>query len=73
MDRIKVTLDNGVADVRLNRADKMNALDPALFTAIAEDSLTAETMEQAALLGSANQIEAARANLEKRAPNWSDP
>ena len=36
MDRIKVTLDNGVADVRLNRADKMNALDLAMFTAIAE-------------------------------------
>ena len=36
MDRIKVTIENGVADVRLNRADKMNALDPAMFTAIAE-------------------------------------
>src|SRR5882724_2494068 len=35
-DRINLTIDNGVADVRLNRADKMNALDPAMFTAIAE-------------------------------------
>jgi enoyl-CoA hydratase/carnithine racemase len=35
-DRVKVTIDNGVADVRLNRADKMNALDPAMFTAITE-------------------------------------
>lgn len=24
-DRVKVTIENGVADVRLNRADKMNA------------------------------------------------
>ena len=33
--RIRVTmLDNGVADVRLNRADKMNALDPAMFDAL---------------------------------------
>jgi enoyl-CoA hydratase/carnithine racemase len=38
-----------------------------------EEQLTAETTEQAALLGSANQIEAVRANLEKRAPNWSNP
>ena len=35
-ERIKVTIENGVADVRLNRADKMNALDPAMFTALAE-------------------------------------
>jgi enoyl-CoA hydratase/carnithine racemase len=35
-DRVKVTIENGVADVRLNRADKMNALDAAMFTAIAE-------------------------------------
>jgi enoyl-CoA hydratase/carnithine racemase len=38
-----------------------------------EEQLTAETTEQAALLGSANQVEAVRANLEKRAPNWSNP
>jgi enoyl-CoA hydratase/carnithine racemase len=30
-DRIKVTMSDGVADVRLNRADKMNALDAAMF------------------------------------------
>jgi enoyl-CoA hydratase/carnithine racemase len=35
-DRIRLTITNGVADVRLNRADKMNALDPAMFKAIAE-------------------------------------
>jgi len=27
---------DGIADVRLDRADKMNALDPAMFRAIAE-------------------------------------
>ena len=27
---------DGIADVRLNRADKMNAFDPAMFRAIAE-------------------------------------
>jgi enoyl-CoA hydratase/carnithine racemase len=30
-DRVKVTMSDGVADVRLNRADKMNALDAAMF------------------------------------------
>ncbi|MDP3852997.1 crotonase/enoyl-CoA hydratase family protein [Phenylobacterium sp.] len=33
-DRIKVELKDGVADVRLTRADKMNALDDAMFSAL---------------------------------------
>jgi enoyl-CoA hydratase/carnithine racemase len=35
-DRVTCTLDGGVADVRLNRPDKRNALDGAMFAAIAE-------------------------------------
>src|SRR5690349_5746939 len=35
-DRVEVTLENGVAHVQLNRPDKMNALDPAMFAAIVE-------------------------------------
>jgi enoyl-CoA hydratase/carnithine racemase len=35
-DRVIVTLENGVADVRLNRADKMNAIDAAMFEALTE-------------------------------------
>jgi enoyl-CoA hydratase/carnithine racemase len=35
-DRIRLTIADGVADVRLNRPNKMNALDPAMFKAIAE-------------------------------------
>jgi enoyl-CoA hydratase/carnithine racemase len=35
-DRIRLTIADGIADVRLNRADKMNALDPAMFQAIAQ-------------------------------------
>lgn len=35
-DRIEIEIDNGVADVRLVRADKMNALDSKMFEAIAE-------------------------------------
>jgi enoyl-CoA hydratase/carnithine racemase len=33
-DRVSITVENHVADVRLIRADKMNALDPAMFQAI---------------------------------------
>ncbi len=35
-DRIQITRDGGVADVRLNRPDKMNALDPAMFEALSQ-------------------------------------
>jgi enoyl-CoA hydratase/carnithine racemase len=35
-DRVSITLNNGVADVRLVRADKMNALDDAMFQALRE-------------------------------------
>lgn len=40
-DRVTITVADQIADVRLARADKMNALDPAMFTAIgaAIDSL----------------------------------
>ena len=33
-DRLSVTISGGVADVRLNRPDKMNALDDAMFEAL---------------------------------------
>lgn len=33
-ERVSVTIDGGVADVRLDRPDKINALDPAMFAAI---------------------------------------
>ncbi len=33
-DRVQVTIEGGVADVRLVRADKMNALDDAMFEAL---------------------------------------
>jgi enoyl-CoA hydratase/carnithine racemase len=35
-ERIKTTITDGVADVRLVRADKMNALDDAMFMALIE-------------------------------------
>ena len=44
-DRVSVAVANQIADVRLTRTDKMNALDPAMFAAIGEaiDSLQHRT------------------------------
>lgn len=43
-DRVTISIDGGVADVRLNRPDKRNALDNAMFSALAEagESLKSE-------------------------------
>lgn len=43
-ERISVERSGGVAEVRLNRPDKMNALDPAMFDALVEvsDELAAD-------------------------------
>lgn len=35
-DRISVTISGGIADVRLNRPEKMNALDQAMFDALVD-------------------------------------
>jgi enoyl-CoA hydratase/carnithine racemase len=35
-DRVKVSMDRGVAEVRLSRPDKLNALDGAMFEALIE-------------------------------------
>jgi enoyl-CoA hydratase/carnithine racemase len=35
-DRVTLTIDDGIADVRFNRPDKRNALDPAMFAGIVE-------------------------------------
>jgi len=44
-DRVSIDLKDGVADVRLIRADKMNALDPAMFEGIIEAGARLEEME----------------------------
>lgn len=51
-DRVTVTMDGGVADVRMNRADKMNALDGAMFAALVEtaDALAADASVRAVVL-----------------------
>ncbi len=42
-DRVTVTIDGGVADVRLVRTDKMNALDDAMFAALIETGIRLKT------------------------------
>jgi enoyl-CoA hydratase/carnithine racemase len=51
-DRVQITVADGVADVRLNRPDKMNALDLAMFRALVEaaDEVRADRRVRAIVL-----------------------
>src|SRR5665811_756300 len=51
-ERVSVTISHGIADVRLVRADKMNALDAAMFEALvaASDRLAGEKGVRAVVL-----------------------
>jgi enoyl-CoA hydratase/carnithine racemase len=51
-DRVAVTIEGGVADVRLNRPDKVNALDGAMFAALVEagEALKADPSVRAVVL-----------------------
>ena len=51
-DRVQITLENGVADVRMVRGDKMNALDDAMFQALidAGEQLRADKSVRAVVL-----------------------
>ena len=42
--RVTISVEDGIADVRLNRPDKMNALDQAMFTGIADAIAKLEAM-----------------------------
>lgn len=51
-DRVTVSVTDGVADVRMNRPDKLNALDGAMFAALAEtgETLAADASVRAVVL-----------------------
>jgi enoyl-CoA hydratase/carnithine racemase len=55
--RVAVDMDDGVADVRLDRPDKLNALDAAMFQALAEtgSGLASETSLRAVVLSGAGR------------------
>ena len=58
-DRVTVTISDGIADVRLDRADKRNALDPAMFDAIAKagnDIVTNREIHAVVLSGNGNSF-----------------
>jgi enoyl-CoA hydratase/carnithine racemase len=77
-DRIAVTITEGVADVRLTRADKMNALDPAMFEALAQtgDRLKTERGVRAVVLSGEGRAFCAgldMGNFQRTADAGSDP
>jgi len=45
-DRVDISVSEGVADVRLVRADKMNALDNGMFDALAQAGEQLAAMKQ---------------------------
>ena len=45
-DRVEISIASGVADVRLVRADKMNALDKRMFSALAEAGQALASMKE---------------------------
>lgn len=51
-DRVTISIDAGVADVRMNRPDKLNALDSEMFVALvdAASALAADTSVRAVVL-----------------------
>ncbi|PZC50281.1 MAG: Enoyl-CoA hydratase/carnithine racemase [Chloroflexi bacterium] len=56
-ERVTIEVRDGVADVRLNRPEKMNALDPAMFDAIREAaaSVSADASIRAVVLSGAGR------------------
>ena len=57
-DRVTIAIDGGVADVRLNRPDKLNALDRAMFDALVDagDSLRTDASVRAVVLSGAARV-----------------
>ncbi len=56
-DRVTITIEDGVADVRLNRPDKLNALDRAMFEGLVDagDSLRSDPSLRAVVLSGAGR------------------
>ena len=74
--RVTLTLgDDGVAQVRLNRPDKMNALDPAMFDALigAGEALRTMTGLRAVVLAGEGRAFCAGLDLGSFAAGGSDP
>lgn len=75
-DRVTLTLgDNGIAQVRLNRPEKMNALDPAMFDALIAAGEELRTMKglRAVVLAGEGRAFCAGLDLGSFAAGGSDP
>lgn len=75
-ERVTLTLgDDGVAQVRLNRPDKMNALDPAMFDALIAAGEALRTMPglRAVVLAGEGRAFCAGLDLGSFAASGSDP
>jgi enoyl-CoA hydratase/carnithine racemase len=70
-DRVSITVEDHVADVRLTRADKMNALDPAMFAGIiaAGEELTAMRHVRAVVLSGEGRSFCAGLDMQSMANN----
>ncbi|HEV3225983.1 MAG TPA: crotonase/enoyl-CoA hydratase family protein [Acidimicrobiales bacterium] len=65
-DRVTIEIDRGVADVRLNRPEKLNAVDVAMFHALVEagESLKADPSVRAVVLSGSGKGFCAGLDLE---------
>ena len=66
-NRVNLTVENGVADVRLTRPEKMNALDPPMFHAIARvgDRLNRDNTVRAIVLSGEGRAFCAGLDVER--------
>ncbi|MBW4330151.1 crotonase/enoyl-CoA hydratase family protein [Stakelama sp. CBK3Z-3] len=73
-ERVSIAIADGIADVRLNRADKLNALDPAMFSALAGaiDRLADEPALRAVVLSGEGRGFCAGLDMASMAQGGSD-
>ena len=71
-DRVVCTIADGVADVRLNRPEKLNALDMALFTALADTAAALRRNARRARRRALRRgpVVLRRAWTSRRSPRW---
>src|SRR5215510_10201846 len=69
-DRVSISIKDGIADVRLLRADKMNALDQAMFEALvaATDRLSREKAVRVGVLSGEGRAFCAGLDVGRSAP-----
>jgi len=72
-DRVSLTVTDHIADVRLTRSDKMNALDPAMFAAIGEtiDALAERTDVRCVVLSGTGKAFCAGLDMQSMAAGGS--